>query len=192
MKTFGYRRAWIPAPILFAIPFLIGIASASTASLLWDPNTETNLAGYRVYIGVASRAYNTNIDVGNATNWPITNVATGVLHFFAVTAYDTEGLESDFSEEVSYTPGQTNSSPESASLTMVGFNTEGCARLLARGVPDKMYRLETSADLITWTPLETFVATATSVTLTDCTANQPQRYYRLAEEPASSLLGAGR
>jgi fibronectin type 3 domain-containing protein len=76
------------------------------ATLLWNANTETNVAGYRVYHGSQSRQYAAIIDVGTNTEWRITNMAP--LTFFAVTAYDTDGLESDFSDEVSWQPGGTN------------------------------------------------------------------------------------
>lgn len=187
MKKTLCWRAWIATPIPLAIACFTSTNNVNTATLLWDPNTETNLAGYCVYIGVASRSYDTNINVGIVTNWPIVNLRTGVLHFIAVTAYDTEGLESDFSEEVSYTPGQTNSS-SAPSLTMLGFDPQGCARLLARGLTTQTYRLEASADLRTWTTIRVFVAETTESMLTDCTTNQPQRYYRLAEELPPTLL----
>ena len=43
---------------------------------------------------------------------PPSNLASGATYFFAVTAYDTNGLESDYSSEVSYTvPLPTNTAP---------------------------------------------------------------------------------
>lgn len=64
----------------------------------WDANSETNLAGYKVYRGEAARSYNTHVDVGNDTRW--TNEFSIGDHFLAVTAYDTDGFESEFSEEL--------------------------------------------------------------------------------------------
>ena len=54
--------------------------------------------GYRVYRGEATRLYDNVVDVGNIT--ACTNDFPLGKHFVAVTAYDTDGLESDFSEEL--------------------------------------------------------------------------------------------
>lgn len=80
---------------------VISAALAGSVTVLWDPNTEPDLAGYRVYYGTSSRNYSVMIDVGNVTSCQINNLTQGVRYFFAVTAYDTAGNESDFSEEVS-------------------------------------------------------------------------------------------
>jgi len=66
--------------------------------LEWDANSETNIAGYRVYSGKTSRTYEDVADVGAATSF--TNDFALGSHFVAVTAYDTSGLESDLSEEL--------------------------------------------------------------------------------------------
>jgi hypothetical protein len=44
------------------------------------------------------------VDTGNVTQYTLTNLPSGIW-YFSVTAYDTEGYESDFSMEVS---GQIN------------------------------------------------------------------------------------
>ncbi len=66
----------------------------------WDPNSESDLSGYKVYYGTASRNYGQVVDVGNVTSRRIGGLQPGVRYFFAVTAYDFSGNESDFSEEV--------------------------------------------------------------------------------------------
>ncbi len=76
------------------------VASAGEALLSWNPNTEPDLAGYRVDYGTASRSYQTSVIVGNQTTHLITGLGNGV-YYFAVLAYDTSGNQSDFSEEVS-------------------------------------------------------------------------------------------
>jgi len=67
----------------------------------WDPNTESDLAGYRVYYGEQSRAYSHQIDVGNVTRFKIANLEEGKVYYIAVTAYDYWNNESKFSNEVS-------------------------------------------------------------------------------------------
>lgn len=77
-----------------------GESKAEQVTLAWDPNTEADLAGYRIHLGTASEAYNTVIDVGNQTNFTVTNLNRGTTYFFSVTAYNTQGYESDYSNEV--------------------------------------------------------------------------------------------
>ena len=43
---------------------------AGSLSLAWDPNTEEDLAGYKVYIGTSSGTHSQTIDVGKATAPP--------------------------------------------------------------------------------------------------------------------------
>ena len=78
-----------------------GYPAQVTAS--WDPNSEATLAGYKIYYGTQSRSYTFSIDVGNQTSYIITGLAAGTKYFFAATAYDKDGNETDYSEEVIYT-----------------------------------------------------------------------------------------
>jgi Fibronectin type III domain len=71
-----------------------------TVQLTWSPNKERNIAGYRLYYGTRSHSYSVHVNVGMSTIATLTNL-TG-RHFFAVTAYNTLGLESPFSNEVSW------------------------------------------------------------------------------------------
>jgi hypothetical protein len=93
-----------------------------TVTLWWDANTEVDLAGYKVYWGRASRTY---------TNSPIPTVAvmtsptftTSVLAngtwYFAVTAYNTAGMESGYSNEVSDTVAVAPSAPKNLRKTIL-------------------------------------------------------------------------
>lgn len=69
----------------------------------WDANTETNLAGYRIHYGpTVSGDYTTSVDVGNVLEYLFfTNpsIVDG-LYYFAATAYDTDGKESPYSNEL--------------------------------------------------------------------------------------------
>ena len=84
--------------------------SAQAVTLEWDRNPETNVTGYRVYVGRQSRVYDSVLDVANQTMATI--AARAGTSFYAVTAYNADGLESDFSDEVSYAPPWTNSPPQ--------------------------------------------------------------------------------
>jgi hypothetical protein len=77
------------------------LGAASGAILEWDRNPETNVLGYRVYTGTNSRNYTSVLDVSNAVTCNLTNLQLSAgTNYFAVTAYDQEMLESDFSDEV--------------------------------------------------------------------------------------------
>ena len=72
--------------------------TTKSITIAWDPNPETDIAGYRVYYGLASRDYVEVVDAG-----PVTQVTFDVPNtalYFTATAYNTSGLESEFSVEL--------------------------------------------------------------------------------------------
>lgn len=76
-------------------------STSTTASLSWSPpSTSTGVAGYNVYMGTASGVYGPPINVGNVTSYGLSNLAVGT-YYFVVTDYDTSGVESPPSNEVS-------------------------------------------------------------------------------------------
>ncbi len=77
------------------------ITTGTTATLSWMPNTDSDLAGYKIYVGTASGVYGTPVDVGNVTTYTIGNLKVGSTYYFAVTAYDQNKNESPYSGEVS-------------------------------------------------------------------------------------------
>lgn len=78
------------------------VASAATVLVSWNPNTEEDLAGYRLYVGTASGQYGEPVDVGNLTEHTMQIAPQyGTTYYFAVTAYDTSGNESGYSDEAS-------------------------------------------------------------------------------------------
>jgi len=86
-----------------------GGSATGVASLTWiAPTTNSNgsqltdLAGFRVHYGTASRTYTHVIDVQNVTSYAVNNLPAGT-YYFAVTAYNSLGNDSDFSNEVSRT-----------------------------------------------------------------------------------------
>src|SRR4051812_46106459 len=84
---------------------------AKGVTLGWDPSTESGIAGYRLYYGVASRSYTNMINVGNRTNFQVTGLSGDVNYFFAVSAYNTLMIESPFSSEVSFNPSSIAAAP---------------------------------------------------------------------------------
>ncbi len=77
------------------------ILFSAQIKLAWDPNTEPDLAGYKIYWGKSSRSYENSVDVGNVTQYTLTGLTAGETYFIAATAYNLSNNESDFSNEVS-------------------------------------------------------------------------------------------
>nr|NIO20976.1 hypothetical protein [Candidatus Aenigmarchaeota archaeon] len=86
---------WFPLPL-----------AASSLTAAWDPNPESDLAGYKVYYGTQSGDYDSVIDVGEVIRYTITGLEPETLYYLALTAYDTSWNESDFSDEVSAITGE--------------------------------------------------------------------------------------
>ena len=90
---------------IFAL-FIAVSVYAIDITFRWDTNTEPNIAGYRLYRATQSGgSYSLVADeiphnsAYNTTEYTKTNVQNRV-YYWVVTAYDTEGLESDYSNEV--------------------------------------------------------------------------------------------
>ena len=89
--------------LFFLLLALAAQARAEQVSLAWDANLESDLGGYKLYYGTASQAYTRVIDVGENTRVTVSNLSQGVTYFFAVTAYNLQGAESDYSNEIQNT-----------------------------------------------------------------------------------------
>ncbi len=75
------------------------IVPASDLTLEWDPSVSPNIAGYKVYVGNAPRTYGNPITIGNQTWYTLFGLIPG-RYYFSVTAFNMDGVESDFSNEV--------------------------------------------------------------------------------------------
>lgn len=85
-------------------------AFAGDAVLSWNPDMDPTLAGYKVYYGTASGHYGIPVDVGIQTTYMVTGLGFGT-YYFTVTAYDSSGIESSYSNEVSKTFIDTSPPP---------------------------------------------------------------------------------
>ncbi len=87
------------------VPVSLTISSGTvnqTATLIWNANGESDLAGYKIYRATESGAYGAPIAtiVGNQTSHVVSGLQIGT-YFFVITAYDNAGNESAWSNEVS-------------------------------------------------------------------------------------------
>ena len=105
-----FRKAGLSCFHVFGFIFLLTLIFtfhtttiySAQVTLAWDPNNESDLAGYKIYYGNSSGDYDTNIDVGNQTSYTISGLVDGNAYYFVATAYDTSGNESGYSEEEFY------------------------------------------------------------------------------------------
>ncbi len=87
--------------LLFSTLLFSKVGLAAQIRLAWDPNTESDVAGYKIYYGTSSKSYSGSVDVGNVTSYHLTGLKEGQTYYVAVTAYNTSGSESGYSSEVS-------------------------------------------------------------------------------------------
>ncbi|WP_224957099.1 Ig-like domain-containing protein [Geomonas subterranea] len=98
--------------VLLALFALIvpSAAFSSTVTLQWDPSSDPDLAGYRVYyqanssaipfVGSGAAEGSAPVDVSASTTASISGLDPGISYYFAVTAYNTSGAESVYSNLV--------------------------------------------------------------------------------------------
>lgn len=81
---------------LILVPLIL---KAGEVTISWDSNSEPDLSGYKIYYGNSSRGYQSQVYVGNITSYRLSGLDAGKRYYFAVTALDFSGNESDFSQE---------------------------------------------------------------------------------------------
>ena len=101
-KAFAMKAWWLAGVLIVAhaLP-----AEAALCTLTWLPNTEPDLAGYRIYHSFSSNGFTAGGYNYQTTNTGITCEEMGVemdgkLHYWTVTAYDVNGNESSFPSQV--------------------------------------------------------------------------------------------
>lgn len=166
-----------------ALNLFVSITSAApvptSVTLGWNPSPDITVTGYRVHYGVASGQYTNSIETGNTTSVTIPGLMPGVLYYFAVTAYNSSGVQSPFSNEISYQP---SAPPAGAQLAILATPT-GQMRLTLATESGRSYDIEATQDLNSWSVIGTVAPGASgSVDFTDVdAASFPQRFYRLRD-----------
>ncbi|MFA5317973.1 MAG: LamG-like jellyroll fold domain-containing protein [Patescibacteria group bacterium] len=103
IKEFLFTRADRPnAPTGFKIK--------SEDELRW---TEDGKMKYKIYYGTSSKNYTSTVNVGKTDYYDLNNLnlADGNTYYFAIKAIDSDGAESDFSNEVEHSIGAVINSP---------------------------------------------------------------------------------
>ena len=98
------------------------VSQSAEVTLAWDANSDPNLAGYNLYYktdaggapyngtGAVEGASPITIHLADLANsespaFTLTGLSDGKVYYFSLTAFNSDGLESDYSNEVSATMG---------------------------------------------------------------------------------------
>lgn len=73
---------------------------AASINLAWNANSESDLAGYRIYYGTSSGNYTSFQETGKVTSYTISNLTDGRAYYIAMSAFDTTRNESRRSSEI--------------------------------------------------------------------------------------------
>ena len=136
------------------------------------------------------------LDIGNSTTATVPNLTAGTTYFFAVTAYDIDGVESVASAEVSFinAPNDSSATPPGSISSLQRLYTGSIQLTLTVGPPAPSVvstspgvanpsagvDIQFTNDLVTWSVLTTIPNTSGTITVTDPSAARvPRRFYRL-------------
>ncbi len=86
------------------------VVEEDSVTVRWDANRESDLAGYRIFYGSASRSYSDSITVGLTTSY-VLNLSPSRTYFLAVKAFDQSDNLSNFSSEVVFSTPPTPVQP---------------------------------------------------------------------------------
>src|SRR6202790_1955998 len=90
--------------LFIALAILLGSTSVlHAATATWNPNPETDIAGYILSYGTQSGVHPTSVDVGKVTTWQLTTLTPGQIYYFVVQAYNASAMTSVPSVEVVFT-----------------------------------------------------------------------------------------
>ncbi|MGP8197902.1 MAG: hypothetical protein ACLQU4_00185 [Limisphaerales bacterium] len=81
------------------------LPGSCSVTLAWTGSPSPAAIGYLIHYGTASGQYSSSVDVGNMTTSTVQGLTAGATYFFAISCYDTNGLESPLSNEISCAPG---------------------------------------------------------------------------------------
>lgn len=105
MVTLGAGQVTLPDTdsdmAILARPQHVKINTGSGyVDLKWDLGTEAELEGYYIYYGKNLGLYTRRRAVGALNEYRLDGLNNGESYYFALTAYDADGNESDYSDEV--------------------------------------------------------------------------------------------
>ncbi|MCM3881632.1 MAG: FG-GAP-like repeat-containing protein [Vicinamibacterales bacterium] len=112
--------------------------SAATVTLAWDPNPETSVNNYNVFVSTQPGGFGAGTPVGNRTAWTFTGLQNNVQYYFAVQAQSPSGL-SPLSQIGYATPSPI---PAGSDASRGDFNGDGRF--------DLVWKNQSTGQLLTW------------------------------------------
>jgi len=146
-----------------------------SVSLAWDANAETNIVGYRLYYGTTSQGLTNTVDTGGELTATVTGLKEGTTYYFAVTARNSDGLESLPIDQVSFTV------PRVSLLFTPAPSPADPTRLRFEAISGYAYEILASEDLETWVTIYYTTPTVSGwMEYADLDSPTfPSRFYRL-------------
>jgi hypothetical protein len=153
------------------------LPSSYSITLAWTGSPSPAAIGYLIYYGTASGQYSSCVDVGNVTTNTVQGLAGATTYFFAVSSYDTNGVESSLSNEISYVPGP--------STVGISATATGQIALTVNGLIGQSYEILAAQTLTNWVVIGTVTLGASgSAVFTDTKAVRfPTRFYCIQQIP---------
>ncbi len=74
---------------------------AAEVGVAFDPNPDSRVVGYKLYYGTTQNSYEM-INLGSKTGHVFSNLQAGATYYFAATAYDAQGNQSNYSVPLSH------------------------------------------------------------------------------------------
>lgn len=176
-------------PVAGLVPAMAVAASApKVIDLTWDdPNPESDVVGYKVYLGSESGVYNQTLDTGNSSQVSFTNLTPGEKYYVAVTAYNVSGVESDKSAEFAFIAAATDTTFNVKNVKVEKTDSPTGEHNITMTVDGQLgiateLRVEASNDMITWETISVHPNESAVITFDDPgSVGQPKRFYRFVE-----------
>jgi hypothetical protein len=164
---------FLGATLILAAP-IASAQGAHSVTLAWEPSSEGEIVNYNIYYGVACRNYTDSVSAGTATKATISGLMEGTTYYFAVTASNSMGLESDFSDEISYTVQKP------FPRLQIRVTPTRQVVLTVTGQPDHAYEILATETWTTWTVIGTVLtgASGSAVFTGTNAANSEVCHYR--------------
>jgi regulation of enolase protein 1 (concanavalin A-like superfamily) len=143
-------------PLTAALALLAGAGfiHAGSVNLVWNPNPETDIAGYKLSYGTSPGVHTLTQNTGNVTTATVNGLSEGQTYYFVLRAVNTSGLESDPTPEISHTVPSIDEIPNTG-WSLVSASSEetagedGRAILAIDGNPDTFWHSRWSSNVAT-------------------------------------------
>lgn len=186
---------------LFVMTFITAAAVfAGDATLSWSPpaaNTDgsviSGLAGYKVYYGTSSGRYTQTIDAGNVTTCKVLNLNPGANYYFSVTAYNSSGMESGYSNEANKNIPALDVTPPVVSGVYSSEITANSVRInwATDELSDTQAEYGTTASYGYKNPLDAAMTTAHSQVISGLAPSTTYNYRVLSRDASGNLAVSG-